>query len=113
MTTTTTDAPAPVQRYLAADEARDSATLATSFAPDATLIDDGHAYFGRDAILDWRDGPASEWTYTQEITEAAPTGPNTYGLTVHLEGDFPGGVADLHYRFAVLDDQIVHLTIEP
>lgn len=113
MSTSTTEAPAPVRRYLAADEAADAAALAATFAPAATVIDDGHAYFGRDAIRAWRSGPATDWTYTQEITDAGATGPNTYVLTMHLEGNFPGGVADLHYRFAVLDDQIVHLTIEP
>jgi len=113
MMITTTDAPAPVQRFLAADEARDSATVAASFALAATLIDEGHASFGRAVIVDWRDGPASEWTYTQQITEAGPTGPNAYALTAHLEDDVPGGVVDLHHRFAVLDNQIVHPTIEP
>lgn len=110
--TSPADAPAPVRRYLAADARHDGSALAVVFAPAATLIDDGHAYFGRDAIKDWRDGPAMEWTYTQKITDARPTGPNSYLLIMHLEGNFPGGAADLHYRFAVLDDQIVHLTIE-
>jgi hypothetical protein len=30
-----------------------------------------------------------------------------------LEGDFPGGVADLHYRFTLDGDLISGLVIEP
>jgi hypothetical protein len=30
-----------------------------------------------------------------------------------LEGNFPGGVVDLTYRFTVHNDQIVHLEIAP
>jgi hypothetical protein len=31
----------------------------------------------------------------------------------HLEGDFPGGVADLHFRFTLRDGLISRLVIEP
>jgi hypothetical protein len=31
----------------------------------------------------------------------------------HLEGDFPGGVADLHFRFALDGALISRLVIEP
>lgn len=31
----------------------------------------------------------------------------------HLEGNFPGGTADLHYRFAFAGDRIARLVIEP
>jgi hypothetical protein len=31
----------------------------------------------------------------------------------HLEGDFPGGVVDLHFRFTLRDALIARLVIEP
>jgi hypothetical protein len=31
----------------------------------------------------------------------------------HLEGNFPGGVVDLRYRFVVVDDLISELVIAP
>jgi hypothetical protein len=31
----------------------------------------------------------------------------------HLDGDFPGGVVDLHYRFTLSGALIIQLTIEP
>jgi hypothetical protein len=43
---------------------------------------------------------ASDCTYTTAITGATIT-ETTVDVEQHLEGDFPGGVADLHYRFAL------------
>jgi len=31
----------------------------------------------------------------------------------HLEGNFPGGVADLQFKFTLRDGRISRLTIEP
>jgi hypothetical protein len=38
---------------------------------------------------------------------------DTWLVVNHLEGDFPGGVVDLQYRFVVRDDLIVELVIAP
>ena len=35
-----------------------------------------------------------------------------YTAINHLEGDFPGGVVDLHFRFALRDGRIARLVIE-
>jgi hypothetical protein len=34
-------------------------------------------------------------------------------VTNHLEGDFPGGVVDLRYRFLLADNLIADLEIAP
>jgi hypothetical protein len=34
-------------------------------------------------------------------------------ITNHLEGNFPGGVVDLRYQFALAGDLISTLTISP
>ena len=51
-------------------------------------------------------------SYTTEFTGAAPT---DAGVDVgqHLEGNFPGGVADLHYRFTLDGAAISRVVIEP
>ncbi len=36
-----------------------------------------------------------------------------YDARHHLEGNFPGGVVDLHFRFTLRDGQIARLVIEP
>jgi hypothetical protein len=46
------------------------------------------------------------------MTGAAHVGEDGYDVIHHLEGDFPGGVVDLHFRFALRDGTIVRLVIE-
>lgn len=64
------------------------------------------------ALGAWVTTAAAEYTYTTEFTGATTT---DAGVDVgqHLEGDVPGGVADLHYRFALDGALIRRLVIEP
>ena len=55
---------------------------------------------------------SAEYTYTSEFTGATTTD-TTVDVGQHLEGDFPGGVADLHYRFTLDGALISQLVIEP
>ena len=41
-----------------------------------------------------------------------PPGPDTWLVTNHLEGNFPGGEVDLCYQFQLQGDRIVKLVIE-
>lgn len=54
----------------------------------------------------------TEYSYTAEFTGASTT---ATGVDVgqHLEGDFPGGVVDLNYRFTLDSAAIRRLVIEP
>ncbi|WP_328685932.1 nuclear transport factor 2 family protein [Streptomyces sp. NBC_01261] len=107
------DLPEVITRYLAAHRAHDTATAVTTFTDDAVVIDDGHTYRGSAAIERWLDRAASEYTYTTELTHAQETDAAHYIATHHLEGDFPGGTVDLHYRFTLRDDLVEQLVIEP
>lgn len=55
-------------------------------------------------------------TDTDIMWNTLPAVVTTY-LSAHrvqrLDGDFPGGVADLHYRFTLADGLISRLAIEP
>lgn len=104
-------APTIVTRYLAAADARDSATLADCFATDGTVVDEGRTYVGRQAIKGWRDALAGQFTYTTRVTGSEPAGADTHLVRAHIEGDFPGGVADLTYTFTVADGLIAALQI--
>ncbi|WP_163801469.1 nuclear transport factor 2 family protein [Mycolicibacterium sediminis] len=88
------------------------ATLST----DAVVTDEGHDFTGHDEIGSWVATAAAEFTYTAEFTGATVLERQT-GTTVdvrqHLEGDFPGGVADLHYRFTLNGALISRVVIEP
>ncbi len=104
-------APAVVTRYLAAAAAGEFATLADCFTADGTVTDEGHTYRGRIEIIGWRESLASQFTYTATVTSSEPINDSEYRVTAHLVGDFPGGVADLTYRFVLDDGLIADLTI--
>jgi uncharacterized protein (TIGR02246 family) len=109
----TANAPDVVTRYLAAAEAEDPIALAACFTPDGTVLDEGHTYTGRDEIITWRNTIATQWTYTTQLIGSQAIAPDDYRITVHLEGDFPGGVVDLNYRFQLRDELIAALSIVP
>jgi hypothetical protein len=107
----TQTAPEIVIRYLAARDAGDSSALADCFTVDGTVIDEGQTYVGRAAIKGWRDALASQFTFTSTVTGSEPAGEGSYLVTAHIEGDFPGGVADLTYTFTVTGGLISALHI--
>ncbi|WP_250036636.1 nuclear transport factor 2 family protein [Paractinoplanes maris] len=105
--------PATITAYLPAHQARDTQTAITAFATDAVVTDEGRTHRGRDEIRAWLDTGASEYTYTTEFVGATRTGAAHFDVVQHLEGDFPGGSADLHYRFVLDGATIAQLVIEP
>jgi ketosteroid isomerase-like protein len=100
-----------VTRYLAASDGGDVRALADCFTPDGTVLDEGHTYRGQQAIIGWREALAGKWTYTSTVTGSQPVSEQEYRVSVHLEGNFPGGVADLTYRFALREGLIEDLSI--
>ncbi len=111
---TTWDAlPETVKRYLTAHDSREHATVLATFTPDAVVTDEGHDHAGHAQIAAWLDGPASEFTYTTEFTGATTIDADHVEVLQRLEGDFPGGVADLRYRFTMDGALISRLVIEP
>ncbi|GAA0517155.1 hypothetical protein Ade02nite_84590 [Paractinoplanes deccanensis] len=105
--------PAVITAYLPAHQARDTGTAAGFFAPDAAVTDEGRTYRGRDEIRKWLTDAAAEYTYTTTFVSASRTGAADFDVVQHLEGDFPGGSADLHFRFTLDGTAIARLVIEP
>jgi hypothetical protein len=83
------------------------------FAPEAHVLDDGHDYWGRDAIRDWLARASTQFTYTCTFLDARAQAPNLWVVRNRLEGNFPGGVGDLRYRFTLIDGLIGDLAIVP
>ncbi|MFF4753279.1 nuclear transport factor 2 family protein [Streptomyces sp. NPDC002514] len=108
-----TDLPAVVQQFLTALTARDTAAVVGILTPQASVTDEGHTYTGVPSITDWISNAASEFTYTTTPVAAERTGTHQFTLTQHLEGDFPGGSADLNYRFTLEGELISSLVIAP
>jgi ketosteroid isomerase-like protein len=105
--------PAVVRTYLTAHRARDVDTAISTFSADASVTDEGHTIHGREQIGTWLGRAGGEYTFTTEFTRATTMDPAHVDVLQRLEGDFPGGVADLHYRFTLDGDLISGLVIEP
>lgn len=104
--------PAAITAYLAAHQAGDTDAAIAAYSEDAAVSDEGQTHHGRDEIRTWLDRSAGEYTYTTELTGATKIDATHFDVVQHLEGDFPGGVVDLHYRFALRGALIAHLVIE-
>jgi ketosteroid isomerase-like protein len=107
------DIPSAITTYLTAHSARDLDSAIAAYASDAVVIDDGRSYHGTDAIRGWLAGAATEYTYTTELISATRLDEERYDVVQHLDGDFPGGVVDLHYRFTLRGSCIARLVIAP
>lgn len=105
--------PAPIRGYLAAHEARDADAALRAFTPTAVVVDDGTAYRGTEEVRRFLSKAGAEFAYTTELVGAQRTDEAHWVVTAHLEGDFPGGVVDLRYRFAMDGDLIAELVIAP
>jgi ketosteroid isomerase-like protein len=108
-----TELPVAITAYLIAHQARDLDAAMPHYATDATVTDEGHTYEGPEAIREWLATSASEYTYTIELTAAREIDDSHYVAAHHLEGNFPGGVADLQYKFTLRAGLIQDLVIEP
>jgi len=105
--------PETITGYLKAHQARDLSVAMQSYEPDAAVTDEGRTYHGHAEIRAWLSRSASEYTYTIEMTSASRLGDDRYDVMHHLEGNFPGGTADLHFRFTLRNEKIARLVIEP
>lgn len=111
--TTWTALPAVVTTYVTAHRVRDVATAINSFTSDAAVTDEGHTFRGREAIETWLGSAGGQYTFTTEFTGATMTDAAHVDVVQRLEGNFPGGVANLHYRFTLDGHLISRLVIEP
>jgi len=105
--------PHVINRYFAAQSARDFDTLLTLFADDAVVFDEDQTWSGTDGIRAWRTNAASVYEYTTELVGVEAAGDGQYLARVHLEGNFPGGTVDLQYRFTIEGESIRRLEIAP
>jgi hypothetical protein len=103
--------PATIRGYLAAHAARDTVTALRAFAPTAVVVDEGRTFRGTDEILGFLREAGAEFSYTTELIGAQRIDDARWVATNRLEGDFPGGVAELNYRFTMDGDLITELVI--
>ena len=105
--------PATIRGYLAAHVAGDTDTALRAFAPAAVVVDDGSTYRGTDEIRAFLAKAGLEFAFTTTLVSAERIDDTHWVAVNHLEGDFPGGVVDLRYRFALDGDLVAELVIAP
>jgi hypothetical protein len=105
--------PTVVRTYLAAHDREDVEHTLSTFTADARVYDEDREYRGIEQIRAWLTATSAAFTFTRTLTGAQRLDDSTWLLQNRLEGDFPGGVADLRYRFALADDRIADLAITP
>ena len=107
------DLPDVVADYQDAHDRGDVEGALAAFTSTASVKDDGREYHGPDEIRDWLARASTEFTYTRTLTGATAIDGESWLVTNHLEGNFPGGVVDLRYRFVLAHGLIVDLEIAP
>jgi ketosteroid isomerase-like protein len=106
-------APAAITRFMDAAARRDYEALAACFAEDPTVSDEERTHRGRNEIRQWQKDTRAQWDYTVTVVGGEVAGADEYLLAVHLQGNFPGGEADVNYRFTMRGDLIARLVVEP
>ena len=106
-----TDLPATIRSYLAAHATGDADTAIQAFSPDAVVVDQGRTFRGTDQVLDFLHNAGGEFSYTTELVGTARVDDEHWVAVNHLEGNFPGGVADVTYHLTIDGDHITELSI--
>lgn len=104
--------PETVTRFMKAAAERDYEAVASCFTEDAVVEDESNSHHGRDAIRRWQEGTRAKWEYTVTATGGRPDGTSGYLVPAHLSGNFPGGEADVVYRFTLQGNLIERLRID-
>lgn len=103
--------PTTVREFLAAHVARDVDTALSFLVEDAVIVDQDETFRGREKAHAFLRDAGSEFEYTTEQIGARRVDDAHWVVTVRLEGTFPGGVAELDYRFALRDGLVAELVI--
>ncbi|MGY1761448.1 nuclear transport factor 2 family protein [Geodermatophilus sp. SYSU D00779] len=103
--------PATLRDFLHAHAARDVDAAIRAFTPTAVVVDQGQTFRGSGEVLEFLRNAGAEFRYTTELVGAQRIDGTRWVAVNRLEGDFPGGVAELQYRFAMDGDLIAELVI--
>lgn len=107
-----TAVPSVIAQYMVAQgDGTSWETIARAFTADAHVNDEGIDYHGQDGIRAWLTKTGGEFSYSTTLIGQRQDGPDRWTVIARLEGDFPGGVVDLPFRFTLRGDRISELII--
>lgn len=90
--------PAAVHGFVDGWQGGEADKVEALFSPDAVVSDQGETHRGLGEIRTWIDESIHLFTTTLTFLGAREVD-GMVGASYRLEGDFPGGVADLEYQF--------------
>ena len=105
--------PMPIETYVRAINAHDTASLLSTFAPDAVVKDVGREFRGIAAIKEWANREIFAVNVTLDVMDAVERDAQTI-VTVKIDGTFDRtGLPDpllMDHCFTVAGDKITALT---
>jgi ketosteroid isomerase-like protein len=104
------EVPPAVQRMIDATNAGDHDAFVAAFTPDATLVDWGKIFEGRDGIASWDRTDNIGRSSHFEVAAAEPDG-DDWIVTLDVTGGGFNGTSD--FRFELADDLIARMEIAP
>jgi hypothetical protein len=102
--------PEPIALYVSSENARDTDALATCFAPNATVRDEGAVRKGLAEITAWRRETAGKYGHVLEPLSIAERDGKTI-MAAKVSGNFPGSPLTLHFAFRLAGGKIASLEI--
>src|SRR3954449_4015270 len=81
------------------------------FRKDAVVMDESRARHGNGEIGAWRLGPVSKYDYTTTIASIENTDEGHCRVSGRIDGNFPGGSAELTWSFSTSGGLISRLPI--
>lgn len=100
-----------VVNYLETHAAKEHEKSEALFAPDATIVDNGETFKDGKAFSEFLKSVDKEYKTTIDWTKQNVIDQTRVDVLSHVVGNFPGGEADIWYRFTLDDDRITRLVI--
>lgn len=103
--------PEAIARYIDASNRCDATAASACFAPEATVRDEEQDHIGIKAIKNWISQTIAKYQPRNTVLEVRNEGERV-GLTVRVEGRFPGSPIELEFDFHLHQGKISTLAIQ-
>lgn len=102
--------PRMVDAYFTGSNAHAPEVVASAFAADGLVHDEGEVHRGRDAIAGWARATIDKY-HMHMVPLSLSEADEAVVVKAAVSGDFPGSPIELSYRFDLADDGIRSLEI--
>lgn len=102
--------PPPIQAYVDARNNRDVDAMAATFAPHATVRDEGRTHREHEAIRAWLTDITARYGVTLQPRAVEEQGSEVV-VTSLVSGTFPGSPVTLRHRYTLAEDGIATVAV--